>query len=129
MKAAVVIPIYKPRYADLDWYEKISLERCIKVLGHHPIIFIAPDDREFDYLPTEIDYSIERFEQNYFSGRNGYNILMLNPNFYNRFRDYEYILICQLDAFVFSDRLEEFCRLGYDYIGAPWALGFGNCKG
>ena len=51
---------------------------------------------------------------------------MLNPNFYQRFRRFEYILIYQLDAFVFSDRLEEFCRLGYDYIGAPWPLGDGN---
>ena len=123
MNAAVVIPIYKPRRADLTWYEKISLERCLKVLGHHPIIFAAPDDREFDYLPSEINYSIEMFDPIYFSNINGYNALMLRPDFYERFRRFDYILICQLDAFVFSDRLEEFCRLGYDYIGAPWPLG------
>jgi hypothetical protein len=39
-----------------------------------------------------------------------------------------------LDAFVFSDQLDEWCAMGYDYIGAPWIakdksfhfLGVGN---
>ena len=38
---------------------------------------------------------------------------------YSRFEKYEYMLIYQLDAFVFSDRLMEFVEAGYDYIGAP----------
>ena len=126
MRAAVVIPIYKPFRADLEWYERISLERCLKVLGHHPLIFIAPEGREFDYLPS--GSTVETFDPRYFKSRNGYNALMLNPYFYERLLDYEYILIYQLDAFVFSDRLEEFCRLGYDYIGAPWILGAGRQK-
>ena len=45
---------------------------------------------------------------------------MTAPNFYAMFKDFEYILIYHLDAFVFYDALEEFCSLGYDYIGAPW---------
>ena len=45
---------------------------------------------------------------------------MLSPQFYETFANFEYILIYQLDAFVFYDALEEFCALGYDYIGAPW---------
>ena len=36
------------------------------------------------------------------------------------FLDSEYILIYQLDAFVFKDELKEWCQKGYDYIGAPW---------
>lgn len=126
MRAAVVIPIYKPFRADLNWYEPISLRRCLEVLGHHPIVFVAPEGRQFDYLPSEIDYTVETFDPIYFSNINGYNALMLRPDFYERFRRFEYILIYQLDAFVFSDRLEEFCRLGYDYIGAPWPLGVGK---
>ena len=126
MKAAVVIPIYKPRRAELQWYERISLKRCLEVLGHYPIVFVAPNDREFDYLPSDISYSIETFDPIYFSNIYGYNALMLKPQFYARFFAYDYILICQLDAFVFSDRLREFCRLGYDYIGAPWPIGVGK---
>ncbi|MBR1580244.1 MAG: hypothetical protein IJ668_07080 [Selenomonadaceae bacterium] len=126
MKVAVVIPIYKPLRADLDWYEIISLERCVEVLGHYPIRFIAPDDREFDYLPSTVDCKVETFDPIWFSNIHGYNALMLRPDFYERFLDYDYILIYQLDAFVFSDRLLEFCALGYDYIGASWPLGIGR---
>jgi hypothetical protein len=33
---------------------------------------------------------------------------------------YQYILIYQLDVFVFRDELEYWCNQGYDYVGAPW---------
>ena len=35
------------------------------------------------------------------------------------FLEYQYMLIYQLDAFVFEDKLDYFCELGYDYIGIP----------
>jgi hypothetical protein len=50
---------------------------------------------------------------------------MLSNEFYSRFTEYEYILIYQLDAWVFSDVLADWCNKGYDYIGAPW---FELCK-
>lgn len=46
--------------------------------------------------------------------------MMLSKEFYTLFDDSEYILICQTDAWIFSDRLEEWCDYGYDYVGAPW---------
>ena len=49
----------------------------------------------------------------------GYSRLLLTKDFYRRFTDCEYILIHQLDVFLFEDRLLEFCDMGYDYIGAP----------
>ncbi len=45
---------------------------------------------------------------------------MLSTCFYERFLDSSYILIYQLDAYVFRDELKEWCEKGYDYIGAPW---------
>jgi hypothetical protein len=39
--------------------------------------------------------------------------------FYERFIPYEFMLIHQLDAYVFKDELEKWCDKGYDYIGAP----------
>jgi hypothetical protein len=44
--------------------------------------------------------------------------------FYERFLDQQFILIHQLDAFVFRDELDYWCSAGYDYIGAPWLEGF-----
>ena len=45
---------------------------------------------------------------------------MLTPEFYRRFENFRYILIYQLDAWVFRDELDRWVSEGYDYIGAPW---------
>jgi len=117
-QVAIIIPLYK---RDLNSFEKVSINACLSVLGSYPIIFISP--QSLDITSIEKEYSIssvERFEDKFFKGIEGYNSLMLNPNFYKRFLDYEYILIYQLDAYVFSDLLTQWCTKGYDYIGAPW---------
>lgn len=113
--AAVVIPVYKET---LNEFEKISLEQVQKVLGKYQIIFVAPEGLQCDYflLGSRIYY----FPKEFFQSVNTYNELMKSPLFYKAFLEYEYILIYQLDAFVFSDMLEYFCSLGYDYIGAAW---------
>ncbi|MCK5681152.1 hypothetical protein KAI46_10130 [bacterium] len=54
-----------------------------------------------------------------------YNKLLVFPGFWDAFPSFEYMLIAQLDAFVFRDNLDEWCRKGYAYIGAPWLNGFG----
>ena len=114
-KVAVVIPIYKEELNDL---EKISLAQCRKVLGKYPIIFFGPEGKNFSYL--EPNEKLIRFPPQFFQNTQTYSALCMSPNFYAAFKDFEYILIYQLDAFVFYDALEYFCSLGYDYIGAPW---------
>ncbi len=114
-KVAVVIPIYKE---EIDELEKISLARVRKVLGCYPIIFVAPEGKNFSYIePGEI---LVQFPSQCFKSVKTYSNLLLTPMFYEPFLVFDYILIYQLDAFVFYDALEEFCQLGYDYIGAPW---------
>ena len=115
-KVAVVIPTYKE---ELDEFEKISLAQVRKVLGKYPIIFIAPEGKFFSYFePTDI---VAAVDEKFFKSIMTYNTLMLSPFFYEAFLNFDYILIYQLDAFVFYDALEFFCSLGYDYIGAPVA--------
>jgi hypothetical protein len=60
------------------------------------------------------------FSDQYFKGTSGYNKLLINSGFYQAFVTYQYLLIFQLDAWVFEDALLEWCNRGYDYIGAPW---------
>jgi hypothetical protein len=45
---------------------------------------------------------------------------MCSASFYKKFIAYEYILIYQLDTFVFENNLLEWCSKGYSYIGSPW---------
>ena len=113
---AVVVPVYK---AQLSREEQISLQQLQRVLGDYPKIFFAPEGLDFDYGELMQGFRIERFPAVYFSGFLGYSLLMLSVGFYQRFLAYDYILVYQLDAFVFHDALPQFCAMGYDYIGAP----------
>ena len=117
-KVAVVIPSYK---GSLTLNEKISLTQVRKILRQYDIFFLLPNSLKIDYGCEEI---IEkRYSDMYFSSRRMYSRFMLRPRLYRDFENYEYILVYQLDAFVFEDRINDFCNLGYDYIGAPWIDG------
>ena len=117
-EVAVIIPVYKAHFSA---YELIALKQCLLVLKNYPVIIIKPHSL---LIPSDIP-GIEKvttitFDEEYFSSIHGYNRLMLSEMFYSRFINYRYILIYQLDAFVFSDQLTYWCGQGYDYIGAPW---------
>lgn len=115
MRIAVVIPFYK---ADFNAIEERSFNQCVKVLKNYDIIFALPEGLDLkknsDLVKTEV------FEKKYFRNIAGYNKLMLSTEFYERFLAYDYILIYQLDSFVFKDELRSWCEKDYDYIGAPW---------
>ena len=97
------------------------MDRCISVLGTHPIVIVKPESLRLDaLLDRHPSLLSENFADEFFADPKGYNRLMLSRGFYDRFAAYEYMLIHQLDAFVFSDQLMDWCSRGYDYIGAPW---------
>jgi len=126
-KVCIVIPVYKEK---ISKWEEMSLRQCCKVLLRYPIFLVT-----YETLDCTVYYSIaqeymvslkrENFDATYFSGIPGYNALMMSKDFYLRFKQYDYMLIYQLDAYVFRDELEKWCNKGYDYIGAPW---FFDCK-
>jgi hypothetical protein len=118
----ITIPVYK---IQPDKYELISFNQCIKLLGSYDFSSVCPENFDASYYKDLFDsnhiaYTIQRFDNEYFKDLNTYSALMLSSQFYNRFKEYEYLLIYQLDAYVFRDELPYWCGLGYDYIGAPW---------
>lgn len=121
-KVAVIIPFYKDT---LSAYEQIALQQCQKVLSAHPVIAIKPQGLALPDAALQVAFAgVESFDDAYFASIAGYNRLMLSAEFYGRFLEYEYILIYQLDAFVFSDHLLHWCSQGIDYVGAPWMRGY-----
>lgn len=122
-KNIIIIPVYK---SSPDETEKMSLRQCVKILGRHELCLLCP--RELDVTAyTELvghQFRTERFDEFFFKGISGYNELLKSKDFYERFEAYEYILIYQLDAWVFEDSLDYWCSKGYDYIGAPWFKGW-----
>lgn len=117
-KVVVIIPIYK---ASLSADEALSLRQTCQVLGNHPLVVIQPQGLDLSALSAQYPVlQFQEFPASYFQGIMGYNRLMLAPAFYERFLGYEYMLICQLDAYIFRDELLAWCSKGYDYIGSPW---------
>ena len=119
-KVAVVIPYY---HSQLSEQEEISFRQCLKVLCAYPIILVVPEFMNEEEYPVKCGVKFEKVPFEWMRSVSTYNRMMLDEMFYIRFMEYEYILIYQLDAFVFYDALNEFCDLGYDYIGAPWPMG------
>ena len=120
--SCIIIPIYKNTPNEL---EILSLRQCLSILMRYDIFFITHRGVNtviYDNVCSEYSVNIgyEYFDSVFFEGIEGYNMLCLNHAFYSKFLRYDYMLIYQLDAWVFRDELEEWCMKGYDYIGAPW---------
>jgi len=116
----IIIPVYKQLLND---NELLSLKQCIRILKNYPIIFIGPPNLNTSNYEQEckdkVPFKFMKFDDACFSGINGYNKLMLSASFYKTFLEYKYMLIYQLDAYVFKDELGYWCKQNYDYIGAP----------
>ncbi len=120
MSVCIIIPIYQEK---LSHTEEISLSQGMAILGHYPVLIIKPKSLNINYLQEKYpQIKFENFDDAYFKSTLSYNRLLLSEEFYSRFLAYEYMLIYQLDAFVFRDELKEWCAKGYDYIGAPWRI-------
>lgn len=117
-KCCVVIPIYK-KFENLNDFEKKTLERTIALMsGKYSIIFVCHNGFETcGYASNDHSVFFYFFDKKYFYSVYGYNELMLSDIFYETFNNYDYMLLVQLDAFIFQNKLEDFLDLGYDYIG------------
>ena len=118
-QVAIVTPLYRfPLTAD----EEISMRHLREYLGHFDRFIIGPSDllRSSSVAKEYSDFALRAFPARYFKGTQSYSRLLVAEEFYQAFADYEFILIYQLDCLVFSSDLEEWCRAGWDYVGAPW---------
>jgi hypothetical protein len=102
--------------AELTADEEISVRHLTHYLGHYDKYLIVPETLNIN----RAGFHLARFGSQYFGSVEANTRLMLSRDFYERFQDYEYILIYHLDSLVFSDQLEAWCDTGLDYIGPPW---------
>ncbi len=124
----IVIPVYKPMPSDV---ETISFRQAAAVLRNYRFSIVTYHELDISYYSrvlqeSGIEYSTVIFDKKCFSGIASYNRLLLSKEFYEAFEHYTYILIYQLDAYVFKDELKDWCARGYDYIGAPWFKDFAS---
>lgn len=101
-----------------------SLQQCHEVLGSHPLKLIHPEGLDITGLLKRAP-KLEPFPipPHHLSSLRAYNRLKVTPWLYQQFKEYDYFLTYELDAWVFRDELLDWCSKGYDYIGAPWFKG------
>ncbi|MDO5572624.1 MAG: DUF5672 family protein [bacterium] len=118
-RVCIVIPIYK---SELSVEEKYSIKNTIRHLGQYDIWFIMPKKMDLRSFQEFNKIRIKKFEDTYFQSVDMYSKLLLNPHFYEKFIEYDYMLIVQPDAYIFGDgkQLEYFMNMKIDYWGAPW---------
>lgn len=124
----VVVPLYKEIPTNI---EIASFKQLLKVLSNYDIIIYTYKELEISLYLNEArlqkkSLKLEYFDKDYFSSVKGYNRLCLTIDFYKRVSSYKYMLVYQLDAWVFRDELDYWCSKRYDYIGAPWFTNFGT---
>lgn len=115
----IVIPIYK---SSLDPIEEISIKSLKNIVEdkNYDIYFITHMgiNRE-NYIKYFPKAKFKYFKRSYFENTKTYSYLCLSYDFYNRFSAYEFMLIYQLDCYLFRDEISAWCNKNYDYIGAP----------
>jgi len=124
-RACIMIPLYQEK---ISAYEQISMDQCFRILGNYDIYFVVPEKLE-TFIRTNPyilsgQAAYRTFNNNFFTDIPAYNRLLKYPGLYQTFLDYDYLLIYQLDAFVFADQLQEWCDRGYANIGAPLFAGY-----
>ncbi len=115
-EVVIVIPVYQQK---LNENEQKSLAQCSKILGNYPIVFVAPEGLAPSYFHEIPHHQVVYFDAKYFTDTKAYNQLLISTKFYKCFEAFDYLLIHQLDAYVFTDQLKVWCKSGFDYIGSP----------
>lgn len=112
-----VVPAYQATLAASEAFALTQLKR----LAVHNITLVCPTRLEVAaYLELVPDLQVIRLPGDYFTSVQSCNTLMLQPWFYELFTyDYEWMMVHQLDAFLLSNQINDFCELSYHYFGAP----------
>jgi hypothetical protein len=116
----VTIPVYKA-VEDLSSFERISIQNTInKTPKGIPIFLLAPEGLLVDAYSEFFLNSFQKvqYPKNYFISIYSYNDLLKSKLFYEPFKEFDFMLLVQTDAYIFEFDFEPF--MGYDFVGGPW---------
>lgn len=111
----IIIPTHRP---NINNNEKISLTHLKKYLNKYDTYFVIPRNINAKVFKS-FGYKIKKVDNNFFGTLRRANEMYLNRKFYEEFKNYDFMLIYQLDALVFSNKIERWIKSGYDFIAAP----------
>lgn len=118
-KCCIVILIYKENMSPDELISFNSISRNCE--GVYDIYFVGNSCLGNEYWKMVCKrHSIKPvvLDDSWFESICSYNKLCLNPDFYKIFSNYKYMMIFQLDGYMFYNDLDSFVKLDYDYYGA-----------
>ncbi|SLN53602.1 hypothetical protein PEL8287_02845 [Roseovarius litorisediminis] len=124
----IVVPVYRT----LDAAELAIVTHNLKKLAAWPATLVGPNKAR-DVLEklrgdlsraTGAQIAVLCYEDRFFADIEGYSALLMSRQFYGAFAGHSHILICQSDALVLSDRLDEWMAQGFSFVGAPIFKGY-----
>ena len=115
-----VTPIWKPQ---LEPSEKMNLRSSLTSASGRQLEFLAPQTLDVGVYRTQFPHvAIRRVDDRHLRSVQTYNAMMLQPDFYRMYSEFELLAIVQTDAFLVRTlSLVDFAEV--DYLGAPWARG------
>jgi hypothetical protein len=108
-----------PAYCEVlkDW-ERFAFLNNIRRLGKHTFALVVPQSMDCSqYVELAPSIEIVRFPDDNFRSADSYSLLCLSDHFYAAFSAYRYLLICQLDAYIFSSEINHWISLDIDFVG------------
>lgn len=112
-RVAIMVPLPSLR---LNADEEVSLRHLRAFLDGYEKFLLVPEGME---VRME-GFTVVELDRGYFGSAANHNRMLYRIDFWEKFADFDYVLMYHLDALVFSDQLPEWCDRGFDFIGAPF---------
>lgn len=120
MKKSLVINIIH-HTSELSALELMNLKNLLSLnCGRYDIIFFLPlSYRETQLVEDFKQITFHFVENRLLSSNKSYNRFLISKEYYSQFKDYEYLLVYQLDTWAFSLDLDSILLKDFDFVGAP----------
>ena len=112
----VVTPVWRPELSDDELNRLRITERASQSWQR---IILHPEGMPIEPIQQQLPFwGFQSCEPHRLSSVQSYSSWLLQPDFYARFRDFEFMLIAQLDSVLLREPPP--AAFDYDYLGAPW---------
>jgi hypothetical protein len=114
-RVAIMVPMPTPVLSE---DEEVSMRHLRAHLDHYDKFLLVPQG-----MGIRMEgFTVVELDRKHFGSAANHNRMLYRTDFWEKFADYEYVLMYHLDALVFSDRLLEWCDQDLDYIGSPFLI-------
>jgi hypothetical protein len=117
----IVTPTHTDSISSLE-EQRLKLSLSLNEGVSH--MFVVPDSLRINELSKKFPNStFHKFSDDFFTSKYKYNSLLLNSNFYEKFLDFDYILLCQFDSIIIRN-VKSILKFNFIYLGASWNPSF-----